>query len=107
MNLNDMLMHIHKRELPERIQVAIDKYGFSIYKGVLVVWGSSVDKKLLNAVDQILEKEHDNLLVVHLEDNLLDCVWKSVPDGLAFGAIDTSEGRVEMKSHPYLIPVIF
>jgi len=107
MDIKKKLMHIHKSELPQRIQDAIDKNGFSIYKGVLVVWGESENKKLLDTIDLILKKEKNNLLVVHLHDNLLDCVWKSVPEGLEFGATDTSDGRIEMKSHPYQIPVIF
>lgn len=106
-NKND-LKHIHKDQLSERIQEAMDNNGFSIYKGVLVVWDSVQEKKLLEVLDNFIDAHPNKLLAVHFADNLLEMIWKdNVPTGLGPRVTDTEQGRIELDPSAYIIPVMF
>ena len=102
------LKHIHKDQLSDRIQKAIDQNGFSIYRDVLIVWGISPDKKIIELLDKVVDKYPNQLLVVHFEDNLLEMVWKDgVPLEFDHKVVETEGGRIEMVPYEYFIPVIF
>jgi len=101
------LAHIHKDQLSQEIQDAIDTYGFTIYKGVLVVWGRGDDKKVLKVVDQVAKKYPDRLLIIHLEENELQMLWKGdVPTGFQSNIImGIVGGHLTVLSDSWLIPV--
>lgn len=102
------LMHIHKDQLPDRVQVAMDKNGFSIYRGVLIVWDTNPGEEIIEAVDEFVNNYPDQLMVVHFADNLLEMVWKDgVPSGLGPRVTDTQRGQIELDPSAYVIPVIF
>ena len=102
------LKHIHKNHLSVKIQNAIDKNGFSIYKGVLIVWGKLQDEKLLELIDTVAGEYPDRLLLVHFEDNFLEMLWKDeVPPGFLHAVTDTELGRIEMQPNVWIVPVIF
>lgn len=102
------LKHIHKDELSDSIQKAIDSNGFSIYRGVIIVWGKTRSKKIIEFVDTIADKYPGRLLIVHFEDKLLETIWKDdYPPEFGHTVTDTEQGRIEMDPSSYMIPVIF
>ncbi len=62
MKIKKDLKHIYKNQLSERIPKAIDKNGFSIYKGVLVAWDKLQEKKVIELIDTIVSKYPERLL---------------------------------------------
>lgn len=102
------LKHIHKDQLPDRIQVAMDKNGFSIYRGVIIVWGETLSKKIIEVADTVVDKYPGRLLIVHFEDNLLEMIWNDeCPPEFGHTVTNTDQGRIEMIPFVYEIPVFF
>ena len=101
------LLHIHKDHLSQEIQDAIDNYGFTIYKGVLVVWDKGEDKKVLKVVDQVSKKYSEQLLIVHLDSKVLEMLWNGdVPKGFQSNLITSIVGdHLTVLSDSWLIPV--
>jgi len=57
-----------------------NKFGFSIYKNVLIQWDEDYDKRILNFIDQMPEKYRNNLLFCHEHEANLLLFWcKEVP----------------------------
>jgi hypothetical protein len=102
------LAHIHKDHLSQGIQDAIDNYGFTVYKGVLIVWSSGDDKKVMKVVDQVSNKYPEKLLIVHLDRNVLEMLWKGdVPKGFQSNLITgIVGGHLTVLSDSWLIPVL-
>lgn len=102
------LKHIFKSQLSDRIGNAIDKHGFSIYKGVLIVWSEMRDEFLLEMIDEIAHEYPDQLLVVHFDDKLLEMLWKDkIPSKYQDAVKDFENIRMELHSSAWLIPVFF
>jgi hypothetical protein len=102
------LKHIHKNHLSDRIQNAIDKNGFSIYKGVLIVWSDARDEFLIEMIDDLVQEYPDQLLVVHFDDKLLEMLWKDdIPSKFQDAVINFENIRMELQSSAWMIPVFF
>lgn len=72
--------HIYMDQLPDDIQESILKDGFSIYKGVMVVWDWDRDTRILNLIDSMPESQLKNVILVYETKGTLSTVWaKGVP----------------------------
>tara|TARA_R110000803_G_scaffold82603_2_gene148771 strand:+ start:544 stop:885 length:342 start_codon:yes stop_codon:yes gene_type:complete len=54
-------------------------YGFSIYRGVLVVWDEDWDKRILRVVDNIPPYERDELVAIQESKAWISFLWQDSP----------------------------
>lgn len=67
--------------LKARPPVYIVNESYSVYKGVLVVWDSDYDSRVLNFIDDLDSETREKLISLSEHEGGIDFLWaESVPD---------------------------
>ena len=52
------------------------KHGFSVYRGVVVVWDEDMDQRVLGVVDKMSDKDRMNLYAIHEREGSVSMWWR-------------------------------
>ena len=74
--MNNKIPVIYPDQLPEYIKKSIEYDGFSLYKGVVVVWDPDQDTRILDLIDTMPDSQLQNLILAHETKGTLTTLWK-------------------------------
>jgi hypothetical protein len=97
--MSTKIPHIYIDQLPEDIQLSMKLDGFTVYKGIIVVWDEDKDTRVLSLIDSMPLSQLENLILVYETEGTLTTIWaKGVPDRFKKGNI-VVEGDNWMQSY--------